>query len=371
MTSAPQSKLHILHTENSLGWGGQELRILTEAEGFVKRDHDVAIACPREARLFDEGKKRGLDMIDVSIAKRSVRGLLAIRALAASGRFDIINTHSSTDSWLTALACRTLGTPPAIVRTRHISAPVPDNFATRWLYRQAAHTVTTGERLRETLISDVHLPPNQVTSVPTGIDLDQFKPGDRQTARAALALPQDVFIVGIVATLRSWKGHTYLLDAVTSLPGVYVVVVGDGPQHDSLRQQATLLQISQRLHFAGNQHNVAPWLQALDVFVLPSYANEGVPQAILQAAATGLPIVSTPIGSITEAIEHERTGLIVAAKDSAAIASALARLRNDFALRERLGAAAREEAVARFGAAKMVESMERVFRLAKAGSAHG
>src|SRR6185295_526207 len=121
------------------------------------------------------------------------------------------------------------------VRTRHISAPVPRDRLTRWLYTKAtAEIVTTGEAIRTQLIRDIGVPPPRVSSIPTGIDPERFAPADRDDARRSLGL-------------------------------------------------------ADRVRLAGNQNDVAPWLAALDVFALPSYANEGVPQALLQAMLMALP----------------------------------------------------------------------------------
>src|SRR5439155_1690703 len=83
---------------------------------------------------------------------------------------DVVNSHSSTDSWLAALACATLARAPALVRTRHISASIPNNLPTRWLYRSATrHIVTTGENLRLQLVRDNRIPPERITSVPQAL----------------------------------------------------------------------------------------------------------------------------------------------------------------------------------------------------------
>ncbi len=105
-----------------------------------------------------------------------------------------------------------------------------------------------------------------------------------------------------------------------------------------------------------------PWLQALDLFALPSYGEEGVPQAIMQAMACGIPVVSTTVGAITEAVDDGSTGLIVPPRDAPALGAALARLRDDPALRARLGAAGRARAVRDFGLDRMLDRMEAVFR---------
>ena len=170
---------------------------------------------------------------------------------------------------------------------------------------------------------EVHVPAERVQSVPTGIDLTRFRPADRAAKRAELGLPADAFIVGIVATLRSWKGHRYLLEAVQPLSDIHLVIAGDGPQRAALEVQVELLGMKDRVRFAGNQKNVPPWLQSFDMFVLPSYANEGVPQALMQAMACGLPVISTPVGSIDEIVTDGETGLMVVPQDVITLRAAI------------------------------------------------
>ena len=224
-----------------------------------------------------------------------------MRRALASVRPDIVNTHSSTDAWLVALARLTLGERPPVVRTRHISAPVPDNLPTRWLYNHATrHIVTTGERLREILVRENRFRGDRITSVPTGIDPSRFRPGDKAEARRMLGLEPTARYVGIVATLRSWKGHLYLIEAFARLAAgdatVRLLVVGDGPMRPSIERKIAELKLAAKVMLAGRQDAVEPWFQAMDVFCLPSYANEGVPQAVVQAMLCGLPVVTTPVG---------------------------------------------------------------------------
>ncbi|MBI5329651.1 MAG: glycosyltransferase family 4 protein [Betaproteobacteria bacterium] len=360
--------LHILHTESSCGWGGQEIRILTEAEGMVRRGHRVTLICPPQARIHDAALARGLTVAALPIARKNLKGLFALAGwLARHGRgVDVINTHSSTDSWLTALAARLIPGAPPLVRTRHVSSPVSDGRATFWLYQRAVrHVAVTGEALRRQLHQENGFALESMTSVPTGIDLARFAPADRRAARAALGLP-DVPTLGILATLRNWKGHAYLLDAFAALgtdfPDWRLVCIGDGPQRANLERRVAELGLSDRVAFPGNRDDVPDWLNALDLFVLPSYGDEGVPQSILQAMACGLPVVSTPVGAIAEAVADGETGLLVPARDAQGLAAGLARLMRDPELRARFGAAGQARASERFGQERMLDAMETLFR---------
>ena len=353
--------MRIVHTESSLGWGGQEIRILAESRGLARRGHELRLLCPAEARIFREAPKWGLQPVSLPIARKSFPGFVALRRWLAGNACDVVCTHSSTDSWLIALALASLARPVPMLRTRHISAPVPRNPLSRWLYTSAAaRIVTTGEALKRELVERNGFPAARIESVPTGADPAQFRPGDRRAARAALGLAQDEPLVGIVATLRSWKGHRYLLEALPA--SCRLLIVGDGPQRASLEAQAAALGIAARVRFAGNQADVVPWLQALDVFALPSYANEGVPQALLQAMLVGLPCVTTAVGGIPELARDGEAALVVPPRDVGALRMALEKLLDDENLKSRLGDAARRHCAAEFSYERMLDRMEAVYR---------
>jgi len=360
--------LSIVHTENSCGWGGQEIRILTEARGMLDRGHRVTLIAPPEAPIVAAAARMNIPAVTLPIQKKRLPGLVALRRWLAAhrGAVDVLNTHSSTDSWLVAAACATLPHAPPIVRTRHVSTTVRNRIGTRWLYVHAtAHIVTTGEALRRQLARDNAIPLEHMTSVPTGIDLARFVPGNASAARARLGLPPQPAL-GIVATLRDWKGHEYLFEAIArdraAWAGWQVLVVGDGPYRDRLDARLAKLGLTDAIRFTGQQEDVVPWLQALDLFALPSYGEEGVPQAILQAMACALPVVSTPVGAISEAVDDGVTGLLVAPRSAEALAAGLATLRDDPALRARFAAAAHARAGRDFGLDPMLDRMEAVFR---------
>ena len=130
--------MRIVHTESSLGWGGQEIRILSESQGLARRGHEVSLLCPREARIFDEAPRWGLQPTALPIGRKSLRGFSVLRDWLKKNPCDVISTHSSTDSWLSALALASLGGPVPMVRTRHISAPVSKNFASLTMQRMAS-----------------------------------------------------------------------------------------------------------------------------------------------------------------------------------------------------------------------------------------
>jgi glycosyltransferase involved in cell wall biosynthesis len=358
-------KLRILHTEASTGWGGQEIRILEEAAGLIARGYDVRVAAPETAPILQAAIKRGIPVHPLTIDRRRPSSVVAFAKLVRTVRPDVVATHSSSDSWIASIATLFFGprSQPAIVRVRHLSTPVAGGALNRWLYgRIPERVVTTGEAIRTLLIETLKLKPRHVISVPTGTDTARFQPGDRKAARAALGLPAESPLIGIVATLRSWKGHRYLIRAMkdTRLSGAQLVIVGDGPYGDHLRNAEAVGMTN--IMFVGQQEHVARWMHAFDTFVLPSTGNEGVPQALVQAMACGLPVITTAVGAIPEAVQGGETGLIVPTENSEALADAIHQLLTDPALARRLADAGHRHVRERFSASAMLDAMEKVYR---------
>ncbi len=320
-------KLRILHTEASSGWGGQEIRILTESGAFINQGHEVFVTADIDSELVKHGTKYGVPIYPIHLKKKRLKDLLSLRNLIAKTRPDVVSCHSSTDHWLTALCRITLRQKFAIVRTRHISAPVTRNKTTKWLYNKGAEAImTTGEFIKNQLLIDNFVRDDSIFSVPTGIKETEFHPpANKMQKKLDLNLPANHFIFGIVATLRSWKGHTYLLEAFEQLnnDNCSLVIVGDGPQMNNYKNLVTQSKQHKNIYLVGNKTNVADYLQAFDAFVFPSYANEGVPQALLQAMATGLPVITCGVGGIPESIKDYAKKTLVEAKNSSQLSLAM------------------------------------------------
>jgi glycosyltransferase involved in cell wall biosynthesis len=326
MTPASR-KLRILHTEASRGWGGQEIRILSEAQIFRAHGHDVRIAANPDSEIVANAARYVVPAETLPLERKTFSSIRAVRRLLKKWRPDVVNTHSSIDSWLVALARIGLRPRPRVVRTRHLSARVPRNWASRWVYNRGADFVmTTGESIVEDLTVDGFLPKTRIAAVPTGIDTNVFRPGARTAARLALGLPPEKFLFGIVATLRSWKGHGVLLEALKRAcdPSMHLAIVGDGPQQQVIEKRIEELGLSAQVTLAGRRDNVTDYLWACDVFVLPSYANEGVPQALLQAVACGLPVITCPVGGIPEVARGLSSVTMVESRNAEALAQAMA-----------------------------------------------
>ena len=322
--------IRVLHTESSNGWGGQELRILTESHS-LNATGKFECAC----LVSDHGQMQGrnpfntISLISGPIGSKSIEGIFFVIRTIKEVNPDVVVTHSSTDSWLVAIARVLLRRSFPIIRVRHVSAPISKNFLTKWLYSSAAKIVTTSEAIKEHIVARLDIDDQRIFAVPTGVDTLYFSPCTPQVKtqlRKDRGIPDTSFVYGMVSTLRSWKGHSYAIRALAQLQefDILLIIVGDGPQYDNLKIEVETLGLSGRVVFRGYTSDVREELYTFDAFLQPSYANEGVSQALLQAMACGLPVVASDIGGLNEVVVDRDNGLVCAPTDEDHLARCLA-----------------------------------------------
>ncbi len=210
----------------------------------------------------------------------------------------------------------------------------------------------------------LRVPSYKITIIPNGIPLSVFQQQhDTKKLRAALKIPVGHRIICCVARLRLQKGHHYLFQALAILTrhhsNLTVLLVGDGPDRQTIEQQAANAGVQEHLRFLGSRSDVPGLLHLADLFVLPTLF-EGMSNALLEAMAAGKPIVTTALPENQDIITHGVTGLLVPPKDSKALSSALDRLLQDAVAAARLGRAA-QDASRHYELTKIVAQYEQFF----------
>lgn len=317
----------ILHTEASDGWGGQEIRILQEMEGFLKRGHRLFLAAPLHSQILKQAKIRGISVKALPMNRlRWPASCLALCQLIQSEGIDIVNTHSSADSWVASAAAYLSRRRPLLVRSRHISTPISTKIINHLLYgRLPDGIITTSEAIKAEMIRKNRICGDKIVSIPTGIQLSRFDP-DRcgSGLRQAWGVPPSVKVVGTIGVLRSWKGQTYFIQAARLVlqkrSDVVFFIVGEGPARPYLEKEIQKYQLEEKVRLTGHCEQVEQAFAALDLFVLASTGNEGVPQAVLQAFAMKKPVISTQIDGIMEVVRTGETGRLIPPRDPAALA---------------------------------------------------
>ncbi len=304
----------------------------------------------------------------------------ARRVAAILERFapDVVHTHAAKAGTVGRLAAGRLARRPRVVHTYHghvlsgyFSRPVSSALAAleRWLARRTDALVAVSDRVADELATRHRVAPRAAFRViENGIDLALYPEVDaaaRRDARLRLDARGDAARhVLIPARLVTIKDHATLLDAIEHLPEslmpLEVHLLGDGPLRADLGRRAARVRDGVRVRFHGFRDDLPRVLPAADAVVLPS-RNEGMPIALIEAMALGLPIVATAVGGVPDLIDTGTHGLLVPPRDPRSLAFALARVLTDLPLAREFGAAARARAEERYALGGVVDAHRRLY----------
>jgi sugar transferase (PEP-CTERM/EpsH1 system associated) len=224
--------------------------------------------------------------------------------------------------------------------------------------------VTVSGDLARWLVEEVRVPARKVRTIYNGVDAERFAPGNRTVARQALGIPPDWAVAGTVGRLDPVKDQAGLIHAfaqVASIGKGALVIAGDGPSRRQLEAVIGELRLGERVRLLGERDDVASILRALDVFVLPSI-GEGISNAILEAMATGLPVIATRVGGNGELVKDGLTGRLIEPRRPEALAEALTDYFANPARARAHGAAGRERAISEFGLERMLAGYVALYR---------
>ncbi|MEW6052261.1 MAG: glycosyltransferase [Nitrospirota bacterium] len=240
---------------------------------------------------------------------------------------------------------------------------------TNWfLLRGVKKIVAVSESVRKDVIkNNWGLDPYKVITVKNCIDLSTIDSIriSKGESRAQLGLAEDEFVFGTVGRLVATKGQSYLIEAFAlvkeRIPNARLVITGNGPLFGELQKKAANLGVASRVLFTGYRNNVFEMLRAFDIFVLPSLA-EGLSIALLEAMASGLPIIASEVGGIPEVFGNCKCGKLVKPKDVRSLAAAMIEisyLDND--LKKNLGANGRTRIEEEFTADVMIKKLTELY----------
>jgi sugar transferase (PEP-CTERM/EpsH1 system associated) len=356
--------MRVTHVTLSLDVGGLERNIVNQVREGHRLGQEVSVIClERPGTLAPQVEALGAPVVCLGKRPGLRPGLVGTmwRVLRRL-RPHVAHTHQIASLLYTGLAARAAGVP-VVVHTEHGKERYADRRRTRWLGRVAGRFAARFYCLSQDMASAVEahgiVPPGKVRVVLNGIDTDHFrKRGDSTSLRRELGIPGGARVIGTVGRLTPVKCQDLLLRAFArvreAVPGAHLIIVGDGPLKQELEGLAGELGVAGAAHFLGYQAEPQRYAQLFDVFALTS-ASEGIPQALLEASAAGIPAVASRVGGIPEVIEDGRTGWLFPPGDVAALTRGILRFLTDRELARRIGEAACERVEALFHIRRMAE----------------
>lgn len=280
-----------------------------------------------------------------------------IASVIKDGGYDLLYMNNQPSSNLEGImAARSAGIPCL----QHARIEVGLNkIETEAVNKLVARVICVSSGVRDGLVNS-GVEPSKCTIVHNGIDGAAKPSRQRSEVRRGLGLSDDAIIIGTAGALVKRKRVNLLLEAAAVLKETACVVVGDGPERDGLGREAAQLGITERTRFTGFSTDVLSYINAMDVFILPS-EKEGLPRVILEAMLMSKPVIAFNVAGANELILDNQTGRLLKDARAGVIADAVAGIMSDRTRMIAMGEAARERVLAEFGIDRYVSGVCRVF----------
>lgn len=389
VSSAPPVPYRIAHIAASDATLSQLL--LNQLAHLREAGYEVAGISARGPHAADLDAA-GVEFFEIPVKRTfgplgDLRALIALYRLLRRERFDLIHTHTPKGGLLGQYAAL-LARVPLRVHTIHgLYFPGFMRPRQRWMYvwlervtlAFSHHNFSQNPEDIPVAIAERISAPDRLEQIGNGIAMRRFDPArisadERRRTRAELGYGDGELIVGMVARLVAEKGYEEAFRAARlvreRVPEARFVFVGafedkpDAIAADALARHG----IADVAQLVGHRRDVERLYAAMDLFMLPSH-REGFPRALMEAAAMGLPCVATDVRGCRQCVEPEVTGLLVPARDPAALAAALEHLLRDPAARARMGAAGRQKALREFDESRVIAAIIAAYRRLAAGRA--
>jgi glycosyltransferase involved in cell wall biosynthesis len=370
-----------------LNLGGPARQALASDPRLAARGHALRVFAgesgPGEGDLGPALEARGVELVRVPGLRRAptgvgdLRALLALRRELAAFRPDVVHTHASKAGALGRRAARAV---PEAVRVHTFHGHVLEGYfppalsgllvaLERRLARECERIVAVSHATADDLVRLGVVAEEKLVVVPPGVELEALLALERRegTLRALVGAREGTFLVGLLGRLAPVKRPELALEVLALLgarhPELELVFVGDGSERRRLERAIEALPgpFRARAHLVGAREDVAAVLADLDC-VLSTSRSEGLPVALIEAAAAGLPVVATPVGGVPELVAHERTGFLGEGVDE--LAFGLAQLLERPALGREMGQRARMRVAERHSAEALAGRLEALYRAA-------
>lgn len=355
----------VLHVDPELQWRGGQQQALYLHLGMLARGYKSGFICNPDSELAQRLKQHnaGYHCIRHRFELDIVAGF-QLAHYARAHAYNILHLHSGHAlSW--GLLAKLFYPKLKLVAARRVDFHIGKNFFSRWKYTGSGVNaiVAISKNIRNVMLQD-GVPEAKIRLIYSGVDTHKFDHiVPELNYRQHWQIPEEAIIVGTVAAFVAHKDYRNFFAAAAialkSDPNLHFVAVGDGIQLQIMKDLAAELNIADKVCFAGFQDKVGNHLKAFDIFVIAS-KKEGLGTSVLDAMSVGLPVIGTRAGGIAEMIEDGKSGLLVEARNSEALARAILKLAADKDLRKHLGSNALKR-VQDFSKEQMVDDNIRLY----------
>ena len=235
----------------------------------------------------------------------------------------------------------------------------------QFVYYKADHLITVSQNLKKKIIKEYDISPDKISYIPNGVDLEKFNCSNSPPKDILVFRQKFDFILGIVARLDPIKNHIFLFDTFKKFSSQIeqkscLLVVGDGFLEKELQNYVFKNSLENSIYFLGNRKDIPRVLRIFDVFILPSIM-EGMPNTVLEAMASCVPVIASNVGGIPEIIDHGRTGFLFSPERKEELLSQLIKLCGDSLSLQKISVQARQEVEKKFSFFLMFKRYKEIY----------
>lgn len=362
----------VFHLIDSFNVGGTETQAVELARRLPATGYEVTVGClKREGPLEDRLQGTGIAICEFRSrggidSPSGLRQLLRMTWFLRS--FDIVHTHDLWSNLLGVPAARLAGIPAIVSSRRDLSHlewyQGRRRVCLKWIQNLGGAVVTNAAPIRDVLLREDGFDPRKVRVIHNGVDVAKFKLARKDRIRLFPDAGDGKLVVLVGNMHTDVKGHPWLIAAAPAVleqfPDTRFVLVGEGEQRSHFEKQVRDLGVLQSFLFLGRRSDIPEILASCDIAVLPSRA-EGLPNAVLEYMAAGLPVIASRVGGNAELVQDGVTGMLVPSEDSAALSAALLKLLSEPALAARLAQAGHEFTVRNFSFERLVQDVDALY----------
>lgn len=351
-------RIHVLEVIGNAIVGGMETYVERLVKNLPRERFAVTALCPFESQFTQRLRALDVEVLVTPMPDDPPWSSIQMTcSMIRTGAIDLLHAHLPNAHVLAGIAGRLTGKP--VLATLHGHKVGVLDLE---VHRSAGTYLSVVCRQSYFHALGLGVSAGQLSCNPNGVDTEAFRPRPRpeQGLRTSLGIPSSARLVGFLGRLSPEKGPDVFLRAAllvhSKLDDVHFVFVGDGPLAPTLRESITRLKLEDRVHLAGLRRDVPAVLNDLDVLVSSSH-SEAMPLAVMEAMASGLPIVATRVGGVPDLIEHGDSGWLVMPNDFEDIATRLQQMLGTPGELARMSTAARQRAVDTMSLSDTVEKM--------------
>jgi glycosyltransferase involved in cell wall biosynthesis len=359
--------MNILFISSIQMWGGGEVFLMDIMHGMKQRGHKVHLLCRPNTELAVNSRKENFEVTTIRMGGDFDPFVIwNARRVMMEYKIDVVCTNMDKDLRFGGLAAILAGVK-SVIPSREIDYPINNTLRNRFFYNVlSTHLIVNSEATKTTVLKSAPwLSSERITVIYKGISLEPFSVLPASNIRQELQLSSDAKLVTFVGQLDERKGIHFLLEAWKSVircsDDAVLLFIGKGKMQSHIEDFISTNAMFHKIKLLGFRKDIPSILQQSYLLTLPSLW-EGFGYVLVEAMAAKLPIVATEISSIPEIIEKGKTGLLVPAKDSAALSKALCSVLDNIDIAKQMGQNGRRVVEEKFTLQKMLDRFEKIFQ---------